>query len=384
MRRCGRSEELRQALAAEEQLVASLAAHVAACAECAGMGAAARRFDARLDTAMAELVTDALPPSTATVARTAPSSFGRRTAPGTVLGAVMAVAFVAFAVVGAVTTASSISDAVRSGSAVGSDASEQDFDRVDCYLGASTVEVTVERVGDAPSGATVAYCFGVQGMDADREAAMTCAQSEARAAAVRKQQELGGAGEASEVGDAGSVYLGTCSRVEYVGDAEGATETDTILVETTTPFGSWDEAAAAVAWPVLRPGWLPDGYELAALQGFAAPSDREAIDSVIATHLRNGTLLSIDQFNMAEPDDVRVELSLPGSELGEVSAGRTTVGEHPALWAAGVVAAPGGAPGSEVDTLVLSWSQDGVGYRITSRNEDLDTLERIAESLTDR
>jgi hypothetical protein len=383
MRRCGRVEELRQALAAEKPMSASLAAHVAACSECARMGAAARRFDARLEAVLAELVTDALPSSTATVARTAPSSLGRRTAPGTIVGGVMAVAFVAFAVVGAVTTASSISDAMRSGAAADPEAPEQDLDRVDCYLGESTVEVTVERVGDVGHEGIVAYCFGVEGMDADREAAMTCAQSKARAAAVRRQRELGGAGEVSEIDDAEGAYLGTCTSVEGASGADGPAETDPILVETTTPFGSWDEAAGAISWPVLRPGWLPDGYELAALQRLVASTDGEAIDSVTATYLRNGILLRIDQFETAELDVVRVELGLPGYELGEVSAGQTTVGEHPAYWATGVAMAPGIGPGSEVHTLVLSWSDDSVGYRITSRNQDLDTLERIAESLTD-
>jgi len=64
-----------------------------------------------------------------------------------------------------------------------------------------------------------------------------------------------------------------------------------------------------------------------------------------------------------------------------VTAGQTTVGDHPAFWAAGVV---GTLPGSEVHALVLSWNEGGIGYQISARNEDLDTLERIAESLTER
>ena len=51
MRRCPRSDEVRQSLAAEEPLAPDLSAHVAACADCTKASAAARRFDARLDAA---------------------------------------------------------------------------------------------------------------------------------------------------------------------------------------------------------------------------------------------------------------------------------------------------------------------------------------------
>lgn len=382
MRRCGRSEELREALAAEEPMGQSLAAHVAACAECVQIRGAARRFESGLDTAMAELVTDALPPSTVIVARTAPRSALRRPSPGIVVSAVATAGLVAFAVVGVVATGASISEAVRGDSAAGSDASDEYLDRVDCYLGESTVDVTVERVGDAAPRAVVAYCMGVEGMEVDRRAAVTCVRSQSRDAAARMQRRAGEAGEAFEV-DADRAYLGACTRVEDGDAADHAPEAGTILAVPAAPFGSWDEAAAGVAWPVLRPGWLPDGYQLAALQGFAAPSEPEAIDSVVATYLRNGSPLSIDQFVVVDPDAFRIQLTIPGDELGKVSTGRTTVGEHPAFWASGVVVPTVGGPGSDVDALVLTWRDDGVGYRITAQSDDLDALRRLAESLTE-
>jgi len=384
MRRCPRFEELRQALAAEEPLAPGLAAHVAACADCSNMSAAARRFDARLDAAVADLVTDALPPTTAIAARMAPTATRRRLTPGTLMSTILAGAFAIFAVVGVVATGTSISDAMRSGSASDPETPEQGLDRVDCYIGESIVEVTVERVGGAGPGGMAAYCFGVQAIDADREAAMTCAESGARAAAPRMARESAGTGNSFTVDEGEGDMLRACTLVEVADATDRPIDADTPPGLPSTHFDSWDEAAAATVWPVVRPGWLPDGYQLAALQGFGAPTGRRAVDWVSATYLRNGILLSLDEFEIADPDDPGVELSLPGFELGEVSAGQTTVGDHPAFWAAGVVAAPGGAPGSEVHALVLSWNDGGVGYRITARNEDLDTLERIAESLTDR
>lgn len=391
MRRCPRSEEIRQSLAAEEPLAPGLAAHVAACAECANAKAAARRYDARLSAAMTDLVTDALPPITVMAARMAPRATRRRLTPGTVVSTVIAGAFVVFAAVGVVTTGVSISDAMRSGAAADPEAPEQDLDRVDCYLGGSMVEVTVERIGGAGPEGTVAYCFGVEELDADRDAAMTCAESEAAAAAARRAREAdrmaresAGASDSFTEDDGEVESVGACTLDEEADAADRPIDADPPPALPSTQLDSWDEAAATTAWPVVRPGWLPDGYQLAALQGFAALNDREAVDWISATYLRNGILLSFDQFEIADPDDPGVELSLPGFELGEVSAGQTTVGDHPAFWAAGVVAAPGGTAGSEVHALVLSWNEGGIGYQISARNEDLDTLERIAESLTDR
>lgn len=383
MRSCPRAEELREAVAAEEPLTPGLVAHVAACADCSAMSGVARRFDARLDAAVADLVTDALPPTTATAARMAPHATRRRMTPGTLASTVVAGAFVIFAAVGVVATGASISDAMRSGSFAGPDAPEPDLDRIDCYIGGAIVEVTVERVGDTGPEGTVAYCFGVERVNDARDAAMICAQESARAAAARIARESAGAGDFFDVDDGEGRTLVGCTLVEEADASDRPIDVDTPPLPS-TQFDSWDEAAVATTWPVLSPGWLPDGYELAALQGFAARDGRDAVDSVAATYLRNGVALILDQFEIADPGDPAVELSLPGSKLGEVSAGRTTVGDHPAFWASGVVAVPGSGPATEVHALVLSWTDGGIGYRITARNEDLDALERIAESLTDR
>ena len=376
MRRCPRSEEIRQALAAEEALTSDLAAHVAGCAECSRVSAAARRFEAQLDAAVADLVTDALPPSTTIAARMAPHATRRRPTSGTLASTLLAGAFVAFAVVGVVATAASISDAM--GTAAEREATEPELDRVDCYVGGAIVEVTVERVGDTGPEGLVAYCFGVEPPAADRQAAMICAQSTARAAAARRARES--AATSDPPGNAEDDARRACALVEEVDATEPPIESDT-RPSTSRQFDSWDEAAGAVAWPVLRPGWLPDGFALAALQGFAASNIPEAVDWVSASYLRNGTLLSFDQFEIADPDDAGVEVSLPGYELGEVFAGRTTVGDQPAFWASGVV---GALAGSEATVLELVWNDGRVGYRVTARNEDLETLEQFAESLTER
>lgn len=376
MRRCPRSEEVRHTLAAQEPMAPALAAHVAACAECSRVTSAVRRFDARLDAAVADLVTDALPPSTAIAARTAPHATRRRPTSGTLASTLLAGAFVAFAVVGVVATAASISDAM--GSAAEREATEPDLDRVDCYVGGSIVEVTVEGVGGAGSEGMVAYCFGVEPPVADRQAAMICAQSTARAAAARMARESTAPSDPSD--NAEDDARRACALVEEADEIDPPIDSDR-RPSTSRPFDSWDEAAGAVAWPVLRPGWLPDGFALAALQGFTASNDRAAVDWVSASYLRNGTLLSFDQFEIADPDDAGVEVSLPGYELGEVFAGQTMVGDHSAFWASGLV---GTLAGSEVEVLELVWNDGRVGYRITARNEDLEVLERIAESLTDR
>lgn len=346
------------------------------------MTAAARRFDARLDAAVAELVTDALPPTTAMAARMAPHTTRQRSMRGTLASTLVTGAFVIFAVVGVVATGASISDAMRSGSAVEPQATEPDLDRVDCYIGDAVLEVTVERAGAIGPEGTVAYCFEVQTVDADRHGAMICAQATARGAAARMARESGGAGEPIIVDDGERDFPDACTVVEETDASERSIEADRPPFPS-SQFDSWDEAAATTAWPVLRPGWLPDGYQLAALQGFAASNDREAVDSVAATYLRNGIPLSFDQFEIVDPNDAAVELDLPGSELGKVSAGQTTVGDHPAFWAEALVAAPGGGPGSEVRALELVWNDGRIGYRMTARNEDLEALRRIAGSLTD-
>lgn len=376
MRRCPRSEEVRHALAAQEPMAPALAAHVPACAECSRVTSAVRRFDARLDAAVADLVTDALPPSTTIAARMAPHATRRRPTSGTLASTLLAGAFVAFAVVGVVATAASISDAM--GSAAEREATEPDLDRVDCYVGGAIVEVTVERVGDTGPEGMVAYCFGVEPFDADRQAAMVCAQSTTRTAAARLARESAAPSDPS--GNAEEDARRACALVDDADETDQPIDADT-RPSTSRQFDSWDAAAGAVAWPVLRPGWLPDGFALAALQGFTASNDRAAVDWVSASYLGNGTLLSFDQFEIADPDDAGVEVSLPGYELGEVFAGRTTVGVHPAFWASGVV---GALAGAEATVLELVWNDGSVGYRVTARNEDLETLEQFAASLTDR
>lgn len=378
MRRCERSDELRQALAAQEPVAPALAAHVAACSECSRVSAAIRRFDARLDAALADLVTDALPPTTALAARLAPHATRRSPTLGTLASTVLAGAFVIFAVVGVVATGASISDAVRSGSAAEPEASEPDLERVDCYVGGSVVKVTVERVGGTGPEGTVAYCFGVETPGADRQAAMICAQSRARAAASRITRESGGTGDSPTSGVPEADALRDCALVEKADAIDQPIDADA-RPSTSRQFDSWDEAAASTAWPVLHPGWLPDGYELAALQGFSGENGREAVDWVSGTYLRNGTLLSFDQFVILDPGEPSVEVNLPGYQLGDVSAGQTTVREHSAFWASGLVGTPGG---SEVEVLELVWNDGEIGYRITARNEDLEALRRIAESLT--
>jgi len=380
MRRCARAEGVRQALAADGLVAGDLAAHVAACSECAGIHAAARRFQARLDTATAELITDALPPSTAIVARTAPPVSRRRSSLSMLLSAVASTALVAFAVVGIFVTGASLTGSLNGMSGAGPGTSEQDLETVDCYLGDPSVQVETSGLGDGIPGAVIAYCFGaVDTAGADRARAISCARR------VDSEQEARRAREAGETPghDAEDLtYLGACTRVVDV-EVRNVDPTDegSADMEPSVPYRSWDDVAATVGWPVYRPGWLPDGYELAALQGFGPPADREAIDSVVATYLHSGNPLAIEQFVIADPDAFRIELSLDDDELGGVTTGQTTVGEHVAFWADGVVVTSGG-PGQDVDALVLTWTDSGIGYRITSRSDDLDALRRIGESLT--
>jgi hypothetical protein len=244
---------------------------------------------------------------------------------------------------------------------------------IDSHLGDATVEVTVDGTGAADGRTWIAYCIGAPIVvdapaDADRSNAITCVRSVEYAGTQRPL-------EAEADRDA---YLGACTHVRDVDPAPDARE---LIPALSRPFGSWEAADAAVEWSILVPQWLPDGYELAALQGFGAPTGPDAIDSVVASYLRNGTLLSIEQFFIHEPDAFRVELTIPGDQLGEVSTGQTAVGDNPAFWAQGVVEFTSGGPGMDIDTLLLTWSDSNVGYRITSRSDDLEALRRIGESL---
>lgn len=293
------------------------------------------------------------------------------------LGAVATTALVAFAAIGIVTVGNSVADAVGSRLIGGADPTEQATVPVDCHLGDAAVEVTVETIGAGSAVSRIAYCMGVPvEVDAPRESdgrnAITCVRSVASGAG-RVAQGAMGVAEADR-----DAYLGACT---YVRDVDPLPDAGAILAAPSTPFASWDAASEAVGWSLHRPRWLPDGYELAALQGFGAATDPAAIDSVVAGYLRNGVLLSIDQFFIHEPDAFRVELTIPGEALGDVTTGQTTVGGSPAFWAQGVVEFTSGGPNLNVEALVLTWSDGEVGYRITSRGDDLETLRRIAESL---
>ena len=380
MRRCARSEEVRRALAADGHVAGDLAAHVAACSECAGIHAAARRFQARLDAATAELITDALPPSTAIVARTAPPVSRRRASPGMLLSAVASAALVAFAAVGILVTGASLTESLNGGSGAGPEASGQDLETVDCYLGDPSVHVDTSSLGDASPGATVAYCFGaVDTAGDDRARAISCARSLDGEREIRRAWETG---ETPGPAASDPTYLGACTMVVdvEVRDVDLPEDGSTDRVPS-VPLTSWDGADAVVGWPLLRPGWLPEGYDLVVLQGFGPATDRGAVDWVAATYLRAGSPLTIDQFVVADPDAFRVELNVSGDQLADVTTGQTTVGNHSAIWADGVVATSGG-PGQDVDAVVLTWTDGELGYRITSRSDDLDALRRFGESLT--
>jgi hypothetical protein len=367
MRRCARSEELRAALAAEEPLTEALTVHARACAECAEIRASARRFEERIDRATAEVVTDALPETTLSVARMAPRPGRRRPSPPLVLSAVATIVVVAFASIGVASTAVSISNAV-SGFGTGPDPTAADGEQVDCYVGEPIVEVTVETVGVVGTDRAIAYCIGAfDRVASERRAAVECVRSIAITAAQGRTEPS--QGSTQRLGD-----LGACEYVEEAGadDGPGAVA---------TPFGSWHEAAAATNWPVFRTGWLPDGFELAALQGFAPETDRASIESVAATYLRGGVPLTLDQFVIDDPSAFRIELTISGDDLDIVTTGRTTVGPHPAFWASGPIASTRTGYGGSVENLVLTWTDDGVGYRITSWTEDLETVRRLAESL---
>ncbi len=378
MRRCARAEEVRRALAEDELLSGELATHAATCSECARISAAARRFHARLDAATAELVTDSLPANTPMAARMAPSATGRRSSPGVLLSAIASTALVAFAAVGIVVAGVSLTDALQGGAGA-REAAGQDLDPVDCYLGDPTVNVAAGNDGvSAVPGAVIAYCFGVveAGVD-DRARAISCARATSSMAAHRRAREAWETASPAASGD--PAYLGACTMVVdvEVTHEEPADEASVPSV----PLASWENADEETDWSVFRPGWLPDGYDLAALQGFGTPADLGTVSSVVATYLRSGSPLTIEQFAIADPDAFRIELSIPGDQLRDVSTGRTTVDGHPAFWADGVVVTASG-PGQDIDALVLTWTNGATGYRITSRTEDLESVRRIGGSLT--
>lgn len=369
MRRCARAEELREALAAEAPLDASLNAHVATCPECARIAAGARRFESRLDLAMAELVTDALPPSIVMAARTAPPAAGRRRA-RILASTILAAAVLGFAVIGAVATGTSVSDAILGGGPDRGSSPSGALPAVDCYLGEPVVDVVGgSATGEAPQ-VMVAYCIGEGSSTASAGTAITCVRAFEVGARIgpREDDERG--------------YLGACMRVEEAGSTELPAEAPS-TASPPMPFPAWADAAAAVVWPVAQPRWLPDGYGLAALQGITSTGTPGTIDTVIATYLRAGVPLSLEQFTIADPDAFHVELALPGTGLRDVTTGQTPVNGSPAFWASGIDVATGHGPESNVDALVLAWRDDAVGYRITARDLDLETVRRVAESIGD-
>ncbi|HEX2765475.1 MAG TPA: hypothetical protein VHR55_02385 [Candidatus Limnocylindria bacterium] len=350
------------------------------CAECSGIGAQMRRFRTRLDGATAELVTDALPPGTPIVARGVPPLSRRRASAGGLLGALASTVLVAFAVVGVAVTGASVAESLHGGPRGAPDVTGHAAEAVECYLGDPAVEVNAEATV-TPGGprAVIAYCFGVvDAAEVDRARAISCARS------VTAEQELRREAEAEEAppSDASSPrYLGACTTVvevdrTIVDPAEGLGTS----VGPSVPLLTWERAASVAGWELLRPGWLPDGYQLAALQGFSSADGTEPIATVSAIYLHAGTALTVEQFLLPEPEDFRIRLTIPGEQLHGVATGQTTVADQPAFWADGVVATAGGA-GLDVRALVLTWARDGIGYRITSRIDDLDVLRRVGESL---
>lgn len=354
MRSCPREAVLREAFAAETPLDPPLEAHVATCEACARIRAQARRFEDRLDAAVAEMVTDALPAATLPAARAGrvPASGGGL--PRVLLGIVATAALASFAVIGVISVGASISDAMRGVGAapsVGGDAG-------DCHLGDPDVEVTSEVLATDQDLARVAYCIGVT-VGEPRE--LVCA-AQVRPA---RPQDL-------------DAHLEACSRVVDVEDVppDGRGEAAASI-----PLGSWDAAADRVGWPLRRPGWVPDGYQLAALQGFFAPEEAGGIESVLATYLRNGIALGVEQFAISDPETFRIELNVDAGDLTEISTGQTTVDGRTAFWASGVGMVSTGLPSLDRGSLLLTWSDGRTGFRITSGTLDLETLQRVADSL---
>lgn len=380
MRRCAHADQVREALATDTPLTEELAVHAASCSECTGIRARARRFEERLDAATADLITDALPPSLPAIARGVPRTSGRGASPGVLLGALASTALVAFAAVGVIVTGASVADSFQGVPGAGPDATQDDPEAVQCYLGNPTVQVAaVDRGTPDESRAVIAYCIGAvdSGSD-DRGRAISCARS---VAVERERGREAEAGRTPRPDASDPTYLRACTHVVDV-EVRGVDQADDQAASDgpSVPLLTWERADSAAGWPLLRPQWLPDGYELAALQGFGSLRDTERIASVSATYLRAGTALTVEQFLLPEPEGFRIELSIPGEQLYGVSTGQTTVGDQPAFWADGVITTAAGA-GFDVDALVLTWASDGIGYRITSRFDDLDVLRRIAESL---
>jgi hypothetical protein len=380
MHRCAQSDDVRAALANDLHLSDELGTHVASCPECSGIHAEARRFAARLEAATAELITDALPPNTSAIARAAPSAVRRRASAGVLLGTLASATLVVFAAVGVVVTGVSLADSLQGRQGGGPDTGGEP-ETLDCSLGDPTIEITAEDLGmTGGSGAVIAYCFGeVVDATVDEARAISCARSIAAGQEARREAEAAGI---SRPGTVDLTYLGACTRVVDVEvhgpDPEAGASTG---AGSSVPLVTWERADGAASWQLLQPRWLPEGYELAALQGFGSRGEDESIAAVSATYLRAGSAVIIEQFLLPESDGFRIELSIPEDQLDGVSTGQTTVGEHAAFWADGMVATSGGA-GFDVDHLVLTWAHDGIGYRITARFDDLDVLRRIGESLT--
>lgn len=363
------------ALAAEEPLVTDLAAHVPTCADCSRARSASKRFDVRLDAAAAQLITDALPASTPIVARTTPP-YRPRPAPRVVASLFVGLALTAFATVGVMTTATSLSRALG-GSPAAAPPTTPAPGTVDCYLGEPAVDVAGARdFGSAP-GVAIAYCFDTDDRTADPgQPVVTCVRSANKPSVADQSEE-----EARE-------YLAACTTVEEARRAASSraasSPDDEIPALPAAPFKSWDAASASVSWSIRRPAWTPDGYELAALQGFGTSTRPGGIETVVATYLRNGTPLSLEQFVLAPSDEFRIELDVPHDDLPDVTTGRTTVGNHAAFWVSGVASRAFGGSGVPVDTVTLTWRTGDVGYRITAWNVSLDELRRMAASLDDQ
>lgn len=370
MRSCPRSADLRRALAEEVPLDTSLAAHVEMCADCARVLAAVRRFDRRLDVAMTGLVSDAPPPDTVVAARTARLPRVRRS-PAAFMSTIATVALAAFAVVGAITAGSTLSDAVN-GIRAGSSVPVAGEVTVGCRLGEAQAEVVTERLVDAAPVSQVVFCMGAQPETADAGGrGITCLVSESGAMPASSQPAV-------------PDFLGACVEVERVSAMQEARRRSEEPVGANpvpmVSLRSWDDAVASAAWPVRRPAWLPDGYHLSALQR-SDSRDGTSIDTVVAIYLRNGMPLTIEQFPVAHADAFGVDLSVTADEVDDVATGQTTVGGRLALWASGVVANTSGGGTLSLGQMMLAWSDGEVGYRLTARAVDLADLRRVATSL---
>ena len=146
-------------------------------------------------------------------------------------------------------------------------------------------------------------------------------------------------------------------------------------------FTSWEEAENAVPWAVA-PERLPAGYELSALQGFAAPFGSGDIDSIVAIYLSSSGMLTIDQFYIARPEAFDIALTLPQHLPPEVSSGEVRIGDGTGYWSGAVIVEdPVGEARVDRDAIVLTWAEGTNGYRVTGRGVNLETLLTIAESM---